>query len=155
MSVKLSKKIETVYIARCQWACAKDVNGKDIVPFGILWERKSYDDAADLVDRHALKTYRLDDVTRFYHTWLEQLTRYDDGSEESMVVREYNRPAEGTDKRTERITTEPWLAEVSDIIALAAREGVTLSARDIKGMPGDFTIDGMEWWAWLEAMTQR
>lgn len=57
-------------------------------------------------------------------------------------------------KRIDRLMAEPWLAEVSDIIALGARKGVQLSPGDIKGQLGDFTIDGMEWWSWLEAMTQ-
>jgi hypothetical protein len=56
--------------------------------------------------------------------------------------------------RIDRLTDEPWRAEVSDIITLADRQGVTLTPGDIKGQPGDFTIDGMEWWAWLGAMTQ-
>jgi hypothetical protein len=60
-----------------------------------------------------------------------------------------------TTNRIDRIADQPWLAEVSDIIALAARQSVQLSPRDIKGQPGDFTIDGMEWWAWLDAMTQK
>lgn len=58
-------------------------------------------------------------------------------------------------KRIDRLTSEPWLAEVSDIITLAGRKGVTLTPSDIKGRPGDFLIDGMEWWAWLDAMTQN
>lgn len=96
MSVKLSKKTETVYVARCQWAVGQDTEGRDIVPFGLLWERKSYDDAASIVDRHGVETYapKWDVIARRYHTWLEQITRYDDGTEESVIVREYNCPAE-------------------------------------------------------------
>lgn len=90
MSVKLSRKKETVYVARCQWVVGKDVQGQDIIPFGLLWERKSYDDAATIVD--VLATQQYGEAGRFYHTWLEQITRYDDGSEESSVVREHNRP---------------------------------------------------------------
>lgn len=86
MAVKLAKKKETVFIARCQWEVVPGITG-----FGLLWEREDYDKAADIVDRHAVKQYS---GGRFYHAWLEQVTRYDDGSEESFVVREYNRPGE-------------------------------------------------------------
>lgn len=92
MTVKLAKKTETVYVARCQWVVGQDAEGRDITGFGLLWERKNYADAADIVDRHASKQYGTEG--RFYHTWLEQVTRYDDGSEETIMVREYNRPAE-------------------------------------------------------------
>lgn len=57
-------------------------------------------------------------------------------------------------KRIDRLTDEPWLAEVGDIIELATRKGVQLTPNDVKGCPGDYTIDGMEWWAWLDGMTQ-
>lgn len=59
-----------------------------------------------------------------------------------------------TTDRIDRLTADPWRAEVSDIIAVAARKNVVLTPGDIKGQPGDYTIDGMEWWAWLDAMTQ-
>lgn len=51
------------------------------------------------------------------------------------------------------VEEEPWMAEVSDIIRIAADKGVILAPGDIKGPPGDHVIDGMEWWAWLDAMT--
>lgn len=60
-----------------------------------------------------------------------------------------------TTNRIDRIADQPWLAEVPDIIALAARKGVRLSPSDIKGPSGDYVIDGMEWWAWLDAMAQK
>lgn len=53
-----------------------------------------------------------------------------------------------------RIADKPYLAETGDIIALAACRGVAVTERDIKGQPGDYTIDGMEWFAWLDAVTQ-
>jgi hypothetical protein len=56
-------------------------------------------------------------------------------------------------KRIDRLQAEPWLAEVSDVIELAGRKGVQLTPRDIRGQRGDYTIDGTEWWAWLDAMT--
>ncbi|WP_327292470.1 hypothetical protein [Streptomyces sp. NBC_01198] len=56
--------------------------------------------------------------------------------------------------RADRIAAQPWLAEVDDIITIAERKGVTLTPGDIKGQPGDYTIDGLEWWAWLDAMTE-
>jgi hypothetical protein len=90
--VNLSKKKETVYVARCRWAVGTDVNGNDIVGFGLLWERKSYDEAARIVDKHANETYTFNGETRPYHTWVEQVSRYDDGSEDVTVVREYNDP---------------------------------------------------------------
>ncbi|MFC5799135.1 hypothetical protein [Streptomyces formicae] len=57
-------------------------------------------------------------------------------------------------KRIDRLADEPWLAEVGDIVELATRKGVQLTPNDVKGRPGDYTIDGMEWWAWLDGMTQ-
>lgn len=57
--------------------------------------------------------------------------------------------------RINRLSAEPWLAEVTDIVTLAAQQGVTLSPRDIKGASGDYTIDGMEWYEWLTAMTEE
>jgi len=59
-----------------------------------------------------------------------------------------------TGNRIDRLTDEPWLAEVSDILTLAEREGLTLAPSDIRGRSGDYVIDGMEWYAWLDAMTQ-
>lgn len=94
MKVNLRKRVETVYVARCQHACAKDRDGNDVIPFGNLWERKDSSDALIIVEELALKTYELKGETRRYHTWMEEVTRYDDGSEECVMVREYNRPAE-------------------------------------------------------------
>lgn len=111
MSVKLVKKTEIVYIARCQWETASGVT-----PFGLLWERKSYDDGADIVDRYATQTYN---EGRFYHTWLEQITRYDDGSEDTLVVREYNRPAEPLLKRFEVTLTRDGSTERQDTFTWA------------------------------------
>lgn len=56
--------------------------------------------------------------------------------------------------RIDRIINEPWMAEVSDIIEIASRKGITLTPRDIKGHR-DYTIDGMEWYEWLDAMTEN
>lgn len=106
MSVKLSKKTETVYVARCQWACAKDRDGRDIVPYGLMQEHKRHGAAVDVVNGYAAKTYKLGDETRTYHAWVERVTRYQDGTEESVVVREYNRPAEPELKRFEVTLTK-------------------------------------------------
>jgi hypothetical protein len=54
--------------------------------------------------------------------------------------------------RIDRVEDKPWLAEVSDIVELAFRKGVSLAAGDIKGLPGDYTIDGMEWYEWLDVI---
>lgn len=56
--------------------------------------------------------------------------------------------------RLERIEREPWLAEVPDIIELAAQAQITLTPRQITGQPGSFLIDDMEWYEWLDAMRQ-
>lgn len=56
--------------------------------------------------------------------------------------------------RLDRVANEPWIATQEEIIELAARKGVQLTPRDIKGQRDDLSIDGMEWWAWLDAMTQ-
>jgi hypothetical protein len=50
------------------------------------------------------------------------------------------------------VEDKPWLAEVPDIIELASRKGVSLTAGDVTGMPGDYTIDGMEWYEWIDAI---
>lgn len=41
----------------------------------------------------------------------------------------------------------------SVIITEAAKHEITLNPEDILGVPGDFTIDGMPWDEWLDAMT--
>ena len=56
--------------------------------------------------------------------------------------------------RIDRLTDEPWLAEVADIVTLATRAGLTVTPSDVKGRSGDYVIDGTEWYAWLEAMTR-
>ena len=56
--------------------------------------------------------------------------------------------------RIDRLADEPWLAEVSDVVPLAERQGLRLAPSDVNGRSGDYVIDGMEWYAWLDAMTQ-
>lgn len=82
-SVSLVKRTATVYIARVQWVCASGV-----VPFGLLWERDTRTDAFGIVSKMAIKE---DALGRPYHTWLEKLDRFEDGTEKSTVVVEYNR----------------------------------------------------------------
>lgn len=92
MKVKLVKIKEVVYITRCQWVAGQDADGKDIIPFGLLWERKRHAEAVNIAVVHGAETYVLAGETRRYHTWVEKVTRYRDGSEESVTVQEYNRP---------------------------------------------------------------
>lgn len=94
MTVKLSKKRDTVYVGRSQWAIGTDRDGNDIVGFGLSWRRKDSTEALTSVEECALETYEFNGETRRYHVWMEEVTRYDDGSEESVIVREYNRPTE-------------------------------------------------------------
>ncbi|MFF4020008.1 hypothetical protein [Streptomyces sp. NPDC001843] len=94
MRVKLVKVDRTVYRTRVQWAIGKDRDGQDIVPFGGVWERDSVDDALIIAEETAASTYELAGETRRRHVWVEKVTCYRDGSEESVTLREYNRPAE-------------------------------------------------------------
>lgn len=133
MSIKLAKKTETVYVARCQWQTG------GVTPFGLLWERKGYAEAADIVDRHAAMQYGSEG--RFYHTWLEQITRYDDGSEEASVVREYNRP-QAADTIDMSTVTMSQLKEARDWILDCV--WADLNESDVAELTGEQIVKGIQ-----------